>query len=246
MLQTTKSEWNSYPCYTFVCEDHEGIIILPHTPLKPGNRWIWRTEFLGAFDSVDRELLNRGWCLTNFRISDMYGCPKAVEWMESFRQLVVKEWNLSEKPVLEGFSRGGLYAGNFAVAHPDKTGGLYLDAAVLDIRNWPGGYGTYARWDEAWEECLRWYGLTEETAPLYDNSPLNHAEMLAKAGIPTVIVAGLVDKAVYYPENGGAFAEAYEKVGGRILTILKPDCDHHPHSLEDPTEICDFLEEVTL
>lgn len=245
MLHTTKSEWNGYTCLHFDCEGHEGMLILPHTPLQPGNRWIWRAEFLGAFDSVDRDLLERGWCLTYFRISDMYGCPQAVEWMESFRRLVVAEWDLCEKTVLEGFSRGGLYACNYAAAYPDRVSCLYLDAPVLDIRNWPGGYATYPRWENEWEDCKRWYGLTEDTAPAYAASPINHAAALAAAGIAVALVAGLADRAVYYPENGGAFAERFEAAGGRLFTILKPDCDHHPHSVDDPAPVSDFIEEVT-
>ena len=163
MIATTQSEWNGYQRLDFSCEGHDGCVIFPHTPLQPGNRWIWRAEFLGAFDTVDRALLERGWCLTYFHISDMYGCPQAVEWMESFRQLVVSEWNLCDKTVLEGFSRGGLYACNYAAAHPDKVSCLYLDAPLLDICNWPGGFATNPRQDKEWEDCKRWYGLTDET-----------------------------------------------------------------------------------
>lgn len=245
MISTTQSEWNGYKRLDFVCESHDGCIILPHTPLQPGNRWIWRAEFLGAFDSVDRALLERGWCLTYFHISDMYGCPQAVEWMETFRQLVVRAWNLCEQTVLEGFSRGGLYACNYAAAYPDRVSCLYLDAPVLDIRNWPGGYASNPRWEPEWEGCKRWYGLTEETAPAFDDSPLNKAELLCKAGIPILLVAGLADQSIAFSENGQRLIDLYTRLGGTIHTVLKPDCDHHPHSLDDPTELVDFIDRVT-
>ena len=40
------------------------------------------------------------------------------------------EFGLSKRAVLEGFSRGGLYAVNFAAAHPDMTAALYLVMSV--------------------------------------------------------------------------------------------------------------------
>lgn len=245
MLHTTQSEWNGYKRLDFVCEDHPGCMIFPHTPLKPGNRWIWRAEFLGAFDSVDRDLLSKGWCLAYFKISDMYGCPQAVKWMESFRSLVVAEWDLCEKTVLEGFSRGGLYACNYAAAYPDRVSCLYLDAPVLDIRCWPGGYGDYPRWETEWEDCKRWYGLTEETAPAFDGNPLDKAPFLCEKGIPVVLVAGLADRALHYEENGEKLLQIYQRMGGKIKAILKEGCDHHPHSLENPAPITTFIEEVT-
>lgn len=245
MITTTQSEWNGYKRLNFSCEGHDGCVIFPHTPLQPGNHWIWRAEFLGAFDSVDRALLEHGWCLTYFHISDMYGCPQAVQWMESFRRLVVNEWDLCDKAVLEGFSRGGLYACNYAAAYPDKVSCLYLDAPLLDIRNWPAGYDTYGRDEAEWEKCKRWYGLTDESAKNFHDGPLNNAELLCRSGIPILLVVGLADKDVFYPENGERLKVTYERLGGTIHTVEKPNCGHHPHSLEDPTELVAFIEKVT-
>ena len=45
-----------------------------------------------------------------------------------------------------------------------------------------------------------------------------------------------------HTENSEILAAAYEKAGAPLLYIIKPGCDHHPHSLEDPTEICDFID----
>ena len=35
--------------------------------------------------------------------------------------------------------------------------------------------------------------------------------------------------------------DAYQDMGGVVEVIVKPDCGHHPHSLEDPTPVVDFL-----
>ena len=42
-------------------------------------------------------------------------------------------------------------------------------------------------------------------------------------------------------ENGANLAEYYQKNGGQIKVIVKPDCDHHPHSLEDPAPIVEYI-----
>jgi len=35
--------------------------VFPDNPL-PDKPWVWRTEFFGAFDTVDTALLDKGWC----------------------------------------------------------------------------------------------------------------------------------------------------------------------------------------
>ena len=45
-----------------------------------------------------------------------------------------------------------------------------------------------------------------------------------------------------YAENGRPFCEEMMSYSARIEQIVKPDCDHHPHSLEDPAPIVDYIE----
>jgi pimeloyl-ACP methyl ester carboxylesterase len=161
--------------------------------------------------------------------------------MEKFHAHAVREFGLSPRAVLEGFSRGGLYAVNFAAAFPAKTAALYLDAPVLDIRSWPGGKGKGKGSATCWKQALDIYGLTEDTAKDFKANPLDKAEMLAKAGIPIVAVVGDADTTVPYDENTKPFAEKYRAAGGTIEVIVKPGVDHHPHSLKDPKPFVDFL-----
>ena len=46
-IEKYKNLGYKYQLYEF--EGHEGVIIFPVVSRK-GNPWIWRTEFLGAFD----------------------------------------------------------------------------------------------------------------------------------------------------------------------------------------------------
>lgn len=234
------SQWNSYEKLDFKVAGRDGLLVKPKAPAT-GKPWIWRTEFFGHEPQGDIALLGAGWHVAYFKVSDMYGSPASVELMAQFHTHVTREFGLSPRAVLEGFSRGGLYAVNFAAAHPDKTAALYLDAPVLDIRSWPGGKGKGKGGAREWMQALSAFGLTEETAKDFKGNPLDHAEALAKAGIPIVAVVGDADKVVPYEENTKPFAEKYRAAGGTIEVIVKPGVDHHPHSLKDPKPFVDFL-----
>ncbi len=43
-------------------------------------------------------------------------------------------------------------------------------------------------------------------------------------------------------KNTGLIQQRYEQLGGRITLIRKPGVKHHPHGLDDPTPIVEFLE----
>lgn len=223
----------------FKLNGRRSLVVRPDNPL-PGNPTVWRTEFFGAFDSVDRAMLARGWHLCYHSASNMYGCPESLTMLREFYNFAEQTFGLAKKPVLFGFSRGGLYAVNYAHQFPDSVGGLYLDAPVLDIKSWP------CRFADSHEskECLRWYGLTRETLADFRDIPLNRAEEMAK--FPVAIVAGAADTLVPWPDNGEIFAGRLEQLGAKLLVIVKPDCDHHPHSLTDPTPVVRFIEENCL
>ncbi len=237
----TECEWCGYKQLLFDVDGRESLLIVPHQPL-PGNPWVWRTEFFGAFDTVDRALLAKGWHIGYHRVSDMYGCQMSIEYLRAYQEYVEKAFDLNARPVLFGFSRGGLYAVNYAAAYPKRVGGLYLDAPVMDIRSWPGGLGVGKGAPDCWRECMKWYGLTEDTLSGFAQNPLDYASRLAKENIPIVGVVGLTDSVVPYEENLKLFASAFEAAGGHILVIEKPECEHHPHSLESPTPIVKFIE----
>lgn len=241
VLAVHESEWKGYRRHDFTVAGHAGLLVLPKKAAE-GRPWVWRAEFFGAFDRVDMAMLEKGWYLTNYSISDMYGCPEAVELMHGFQRALVTEFSISEKAVIFGFSRGGLYAFNYAAKHPEQVSALYLDAPVLDIFSWPGGFGAAARQEKEWQECLQAYGLTEETVKSFHGSPLDLADRVIDAGIPMIIVAGDADADVPISENTFRLAGLCKAMGDGFKLIIKPGVAHHPHSLGDPSPIVSFLE----
>lgn len=224
----------------FMWEGHACTLIEPQTPSSE-KYWVWRAEFLGAFDQIDQELLRRGWYIAYCNLSDRYGCPSAVADMKGFHDYIVETFHLSEKADLFGFSRGGLYAFNYAVAYPQDVATLYLDAPVLDIRSWPGGKGTGEGSPACWEECKSCYGLTEEEAADFRGNPVDHLDDLAAMGIPLLLIAGDSDKIVPYEENGKKLEDVYKKTTLPFLPVLKAGCGHHPHSVDDTAAAVEFI-----
>ena len=137
---------------TFEFNGYEATVIRPE---NPNGRWIWKTEFLFAFDNAERELLELGYTRVYYKISNMYGSKKAVGLMREFMSFVTEKFGLYDKCILFGFSRGGLYAFNFAREYPECVEKIYLDAPVLDLRTWPPMGG-----DQSAEMC-REHGISE-------------------------------------------------------------------------------------
>ena len=238
-------DWKGYQRINFTAGGRQSFLVRPKEA-QPGRPWIWRAEFPGAFDQADMALLEAGWHLAYHCVSDRYGCPSSIDDMKEFFDTVVPAFDLHPKTVLFGFSRGGLYACNYALRHPEDVAALYLDAPVLDIRSWPGGLGCGDGDPDCWAQCKALYGLTDDSAPGFAQNPLDQAARLAACGIPVVGVAGLADTTVPYSENLQRFTPRFRAAGGKIRVIEKPGCAHHPHSLEDPEPVVSFIEKHCL
>ncbi|MDR3715148.1 MAG: alpha-galactosidase [Puia sp.] len=217
------------------------IVVEPSVAL-PGRPWIWRTEFFGHEPQGDSMLAAKGFHVVYMDIQNMYGAPPAMALMDSFYHYLITDWKLNRKTVLEGFSRGGLYAFNWAARHPGSVYCLYVDAPVCDFKSWPGGKGKgqYSAGD--WELLFKAYGFTSERQALaYKGNPIDNLKPLAAAHIPILCVCGDADTIVPMPENILIVQDRYRKLGGDIRLIVKPGNEHHPHSLKDPTPIVDFV-----
>ena len=118
----------------YIFNGYEATVIIPD---KPNGEWLWKTEFLYAFDALERKLCEDGFTRVYYQISNKYGSPDSVELMHDFYLDLMNRYKLNEKAILIGFSRGGLYAFNFALKYPTCVKKMYLDSPVLDLRTWP-------------------------------------------------------------------------------------------------------------
>lgn len=222
-MQEIKLEFNGY----------EAVVIRPE---NPNGKWIWKTEFLHAFEESELRLLELGYTRVTYRIKDMWGSPRAVRLMNKFQKFIVKEFNLSEKAILFGFSRGGTYAFNYALFYPDFVEKVYLDAPVLDLSSLigPGVSLLPQIYDE--------FTLTEQTIKSYAGHPVKNFKEFFDAKIPLLLIAGGADEVVPFELNAKKMMDFCKENGIEITSIVKPDCLHHPHSLDDVTPIIDFVE----
>ncbi|MBP2356120.1 pimeloyl-ACP methyl ester carboxylesterase [Kribbella aluminosa] len=213
--------------------------------------WIWRAEFLGAFDDADRALLDAGWHLVQVDVPDRYGDPVSMAaWWSAYRTLV-DEFGFHPRPGLIALSRGGLYAIAWASDHPECVSAIYLDNAVCDLRSWPGGrphgYGRGTGAPEQWQEMLNVFGFgPDDSDALAAASPISKLAPLATARIPLLVVYGDSDQVVPAEENSEVLVSRYAALGGPSTSIIRPGADHHPHSIDDahggPTVVSEFFE----
>jgi pimeloyl-ACP methyl ester carboxylesterase len=239
---STRSEWKGYPRYDFAVAERKVTVVAPHKPTK-GRPWLWRGEFFGAFPMVDEALLARGWHVVYMACPDTFGSPDTMRrWEQLYDLLVGRGYRFDRRPVLLGMSRGGLYVYHWAALHPDKTGLIYGDAPVCDVRSWPGGKGKGKSSPRDWKLFKEVYGLTEQEAGEWKGNPIDVLEPIARARIPIIHVAGDADDVVPIDENTLVLERRYRALGGEIKVIVKPGVGHHPHSLADPAPIVEFIE----
>ena len=233
-----KTQWEGCDRFDFKVEGRDAIVVVP-AKAAPGRPWICRPAFFDAFASVDKALLKEGWHIAYYDVTHLYGSPRAVRLFKAFYDYVVPAFGLSEKLTVEGFSRGGYFAFNWAAAYPETVACLYVDAPVCNINTWPRQTDK-ARWPEFLEE---WGVREEEVGEDFRGNALQLLPTIAAAHIPIISVCGATDRTVVFDRNMLPVEEAYRALRGIVEVIVKPGCDHHPHSLSDPTPVVDFIKQ---
>lgn len=236
--------FQGYKGYAYDNKGVEYFIVKPHQAAE-GNPWIWRARFWGHEPQTDIALLERGFHVTYCDVADMYGSRDAVKRWDAFYKLATKA-GLNKKVALEGMSRGGLIIYNWAAANPEKVACIYADAPVMDFKSWPMGKASSAGSEFDTKQLLSAYGFsTPEKALAWKKNPIDHAAVLAKAGIPMLHVVGDADEVVPVSENTEVFAKRLLEEGYMLPVIHKPGVGHHPHSLNNPEPIVQFILKAT-
>jgi pimeloyl-ACP methyl ester carboxylesterase len=240
-----KTQWEGFDRYDFLQDGRHAIVVVPKNPL-PGRPWAWRGEFFGAFANADAALVTNGFYLVFLEAPDLFGSPQAVKLWDAFYRVLTEKYGFAKKAALIGLSRGGLYCYNWAIANPNKVACIYADAPVCDFKSWPGGkpkgLGKGDGSPDEWKKLLKAFGFTSDAEAIaYRGNPVDNLKPLADAHVPLLHVYGDADTTVPWDENTRVVAENYRKLGGSITLISKPGIGHHPHGLEDPTPIVEFI-----
>lgn len=222
MEKTIRFMYKGYPATVIIPENFNG-------------QWVWKTEFLYAFDQAERALLAEGYARVYYGVSDRYGSYRAVRRMHDFYLYVTEKFGLAKRCHLFGFSRGGLYAFNFALSYPEYVASVYLDAPVLDMKSWP----LKGSPEEA--QLFEEYSLTPETLKVFPDNPVDNLPEFFALELPLLVVAGGADELVPFEENAGVLLDYCRRESVPVESVVKPTCGHHPHSLENVMPIVEFV-----
>ena len=241
---TQPTTYHTYPRENFTLENCDCILVSPKTA-APGNPWIWRAKFFGVFDQLDLALLAKGYHLAYMEIGNTFGAPSALAHWQPFYKQMTENRHLHKKPIMEGLSRGGLYIFNWAAQNPDKVSILIADNAVLDFKTWPGR-DRETKTKKDWQTMLQAYNFhSDDEALTYKLNPVDNLKPLADAHIPIFFLAADSDSLVSFDKNAKLAYDRYSQLGAPCTLHIKHGMDHHPHGLDDPTPILDFIEKHT-
>ncbi len=231
-------QWQGYPAVEFEFDGTAATLVKPK--VKPNGKWAYKTEYFGAFPSLEEELLGRGWHIAYNQNLNRWAEPSDVERKVRFIKLISEEFSLDERCVPIGMSCGGMYAVKLAALCPERIAVLYLDAPVINLLSCPCDMGIGK--SGLYEEFYKLTGKTKSEMLSYRDHPYDKREILLSCGLPIVMVAGDIDTVVPYEENGRLIEDYYRKRGGRIAVHIKPGCGHHPHGYSEPSVIADEIE----
>jgi len=238
------SDFHGYGCVDFVFNSRACKLVKPNKA-APGNPWLWRARFWDHQPQVDVAMLENGFHVAYCDVVELFGNEKSVSiWNDFYDYMQVL--GLSEKVALHAMSRGSFYAYNWALQNGEKVSCLYADNPILDIKSWPWnkGRGIGSKKDRRlFRNAFNF--KNEQDALEFRGNPLDRAAEIAALGFPILHVCGEMDEYVPLEENTIPFEKIIKREGGSIKVICKAGMGHHPHGLEDPAPLIDFILDAT-
>ncbi len=225
----------------FVFCERKAKIIYPSC--EPNGRMLLKPEYLGAFPTFDIAMLKRGYYLIFISHESRWAPDEETHIMADFVRYCAEELKADPRCIIEGMSCGGLQGARFAEEYPELCAVLYLDNPVLNILSM---YGLGDCRDETVSsfrrEIINTFGVNDSTIINFRKSPIDKMEPLIENDIPVLMIYGNCDPVVIYSENGKVLEDYYKEKGGNIKVISRSMQKHHPHGLDDPTPIIEFVE----
>jgi pimeloyl-ACP methyl ester carboxylesterase len=239
-MEAMESLWNGYRRLDFSFMEKPAILICPNQPRKDG-KWLFKTEYFGAFPAFELAMLERGYYLANLKNTTRWCLPEDTEREAAFCVFLRENFGLSDQCMPVGMSCGGMQAVYLAGKHPELVAALYLDAPVMNLLSCPCGVGR-GEGGRMYEEMVNSTGWTVSRLINDRNQPIDYADRLIQSRIPLALICGAADTVVPYAENGMVLAEKYRASGVPFWEVVKPDCDHHPHGPASLEELLAFAE----
>ncbi len=236
--------WNGFECVESQFEGKKTFVVLPKKE-REKKVLLLKTEYWDAFPNTEIKLLEEGFYLCYIENNNRWGTDEDLDRKARFVESVISQYDLSSKCVPVGMSCGGLFAIKFAAKYPHLVACLYIDAPVLNFMSCPCGFGVGNALSDNLDEILNALNLSLSELLCYRDMPMDKLPKLIENKIPVVMVAGDSDKVVPYIENGILLERAYKGNKLPLEVYIKAGCDHHPHGLEDPTLVINFIKKFS-
>lgn len=234
-----QGDWYGFKKYEFEFNGRYAVIVCPEKP-DASKRWLLKTEYFGAFPNFEVEMLHRGYHVAHVSSITRWHLNEDTDTRAEFCRFLHKEWGLNEKCVPVGMSCGGMQGVYLASSYPECVSVLYLDAPVMNFLSCPFAVG---RTDSPMStEFVNAKNMTLSELLSFRDHPIDRFPALLEHKIPVALVCGDADTTVPYKENGELLSKLYRQKGLPLYEVLKPGCDHHPHGLEDNTDLIKFIE----
>lgn len=233
--------WNGFECIEFEFESYAAKVILPknHTVR---NAVAVKTTYFNAFPETEIMLLEKGMLLCFIACDGRWGKKSDIDRMARFIDFVAEKYGTAPKCVPVGMSCGGLMAVQLAAKYPEKVACLYLDAPVMNLMSCPYGFGIGVSESGNYAEICDDLDIKSVSELIcYRDMPMHNIPALVEKQIPVVMVAGDSDEIVPYCENGVMLEKAYKESGVELEVHVKEGCNHHPHGLDDPLPVVEFI-----
>ena len=230
-----RSNLKGYSRYDFKFNNRQITIVLPHNPAK-GKPWIWRPAFFSTFSAVDEMLLQKGFHVVYYDLTNLCGNPYAIKLGTEFYNFVCSHYKLSDKVTLESFGLEGYFTFNWAITNTDKVSCIYVDIPICEMATCLD-----SKKEKIWDDFC-----TEGT--LTDNAVVNDllgnvfqlADKLAEAKIPIIRGSRKNDKAVVCNDILKKIAEECRLKGGFVESVNFQEGDHF-QTLCQTEAITDFI-----
>ena len=235
---TVTEEYCSALKYRFTFEGREAWIVAGKHIMEE-KYFFWVPEWPDACPERNgvQDLLKLGYCMVHIHIRGLCGNPEAVEIMKRFFDFL-QTLGFARKTALIGMSLGGLYSLRYAAAYPETVACIYADAPACDL------YYRHRLQRFDMPEICHAYGVPEEdAAQLIEHklSPLCNFMPIVKGRIPILMILGGADTLVPPELNGRLFAERFREAGGSVILEERASWGHHPHGLDDTSQIVQFV-----
>ena len=235
------AEWFGFEMEEFEFEGKMASVVFPKGDRN--GKWLFKTEYRNAFPNFEIEMLKRGWCVAFNQNTTRWAVdPEIVDTKARFCAYVSEKYSLDKTCVPVGMSCGGQIAVKLAARYPELVSCLYIDAPVMNYLSCPCGIGDRKSFGNVYVEFATATGMTLVDLINYREHPIDYAEKLIADKKPVIMVYGDSDDVVPYAENGAVLEQKYKASGAIIEVYGKEGCNHHPHGLEDPTPIINFVE----